>query len=55
MQYQKLLPASIPTMLGTGTDYSEGKVASSWAIESRIRTAYDREVNATLTSSTHKS
>jgi len=55
MQYHKLLPASIPTMSGTGTGYSEGKLASSWAVESWIRTAYDGEVNETLTGFTYKS
>jgi hypothetical protein len=55
MQYQKLLPVSIPTVLGTGPGYSEGKQASSWAVESRIRTAYDREVNETLTTFAYKS
>jgi len=55
MRYQKLLPASIPTILGTGTGYTEGKVASSWAVKSRIRTVYDGEVNETLTDFTYKS
>jgi hypothetical protein len=55
MQYQKLLPVSILTVLGRGTGYSEGKEASIWAVESRILTTYDREVNKKLTGFKYKS
>jgi hypothetical protein len=55
MQFQKLLSISIPTVLDTGTGYSEGKEASSWVVETPIRTAYDRKVKETLIGFTYKS